>query len=124
MPRFDLEFGYQEVGDSFNPEVGFLSRRGYRKPDARSMTRFRPTDFLNLQEVRPHVNYRGFWGFDGFQETGYAHIDNHWQFRNAYEVHTGMNLTLEGVRDAVRDLSRRRSCRRAPTSTPKRNWCS
>jgi hypothetical protein len=97
-PRFDLSFGYQEVGDEFNPEVGFLSRRGYRKPDAFLMTRFRPDDFLNLQEVRPHVNYRGFWGFDGFQETGYAHIDNHWQFRNAHEVHTGMNLTREGVR--------------------------
>jgi len=99
MPRYDLELGYQEVGDEFNPEVGFLSRRGYRKPDARVLTRFRPKDFLNLQEVRPHVSYRAFWGFDDFQETGYTHIDNHWQFRNAYEVHTGMNLTLEGVRE-------------------------
>jgi Domain of unknown function (DUF5916) len=98
-PRYDLELGYQEVGDQFNPEVGFLSRRGYRKPDARVLTRFRPDDFLNLQEVRPHVSYRGFWGHDGFQETGYIHLDNHWQFRNAYEVHTGMNLTLEGVRE-------------------------
>ncbi len=98
-PRYDLELGYQEVGDQFNPEVGFLSRRGYRKPDARVLTRFRPDDFLNLQEVRPHVSYRGFWGHDGFQETGYMHLDNHWQFRNSYEVHTGMNLTLEGVRE-------------------------
>jgi hypothetical protein len=48
--------------------------------------------------VRPHASYRSFWGFDGFQETGYVHLDNHWQFRNSYEVHTGMNLTLEGVR--------------------------
>ena len=99
VPRYDLELGYQEVGDQFNPEVGFLSRRGYRKPDARVLTRFRPDDFLNLQEVRPHVSYRGFWGHDGFQETGYIHLDNHWQFRNSYEVHTGMNLTLEGVRE-------------------------
>ena len=99
VPRYDLEFGYQEVGDEFNPEVGFLSRRGYRKPDARLLTRFRPKDFLKLQEVRPHVSYRGFWGFDGFQETGYIHLDNHWQFRNSYEVHTGMNLTEEGVRE-------------------------
>jgi hypothetical protein len=98
MPRYDLEFGYQQVGDQFNPEVGFLSRRGYRKPDARIMTRFRPGNVLKLQEVRPHASYRGFWGHDGFQETGYAHIDNHWQFRNSYEMHTGMNLTLEGVR--------------------------
>jgi hypothetical protein len=98
LQRIDIEAGYQEVGERFNPEVGFLSRGGYRKPDLRLMTRFRPKDFLGLHELRPHLTYRSFWGFDGFQETGYTHIDNHWQFRNAYEVHTGMNLTVEGVR--------------------------
>jgi hypothetical protein len=98
VPRYDLEFGYQEVGQGFNPEVGFLSRRGYRKADARIQTRFRPNDFLRLQELRPHVNTRAFFGFDGFQETGYTHIDNHWQFKNSTEVHTGMNVTHEGVR--------------------------
>ena len=98
FPRYDVNLGYQEVGDQFNPEVGFLTRRGYRKPDAMVMTRWRPRDFLRLQEIRPHVSYRGFWGYDGLQETGYTHIDSHWQFRNSYEVHTGMNLTLEGLR--------------------------
>ena len=102
LPLIDLEFGYQEVGERFNPEVGFLSRSGYRKPDARINTRIRPKDFLNLQEVRPHVTYRAFWGFDGFQETSYTHIDNHLQFKNAYEVHTGLNLTTEGVRTPFR----------------------
>ena len=98
QPRFDLNLGYQEVGDRFNPEVGFLSRRGYRKPDASLMTRWRPRDFLHLQEIRPHATYRSFWGHDDFHETGYLHLDSHWQFRNATEIHTGMNLTLEGVR--------------------------
>ena len=41
--------GYQQVGDDFNPEVGFLTRRGYRKPDMRIMTRFRPKDFLGCR---------------------------------------------------------------------------
>ena len=97
-PKWDLDAGYQEVGDFFNPEVGFLTRRGYRKPDVRVMTRFRPKEFIKLQEVRPHATVRGFWGFDGFQETGYAHLDNHWQFKDSTEVHTGMNLTREGLR--------------------------
>ncbi len=97
-PKYDIDAGYQEVGDNFNPEVGFLSRRGYRKPDVRLMTRFRPQDFIKIQELRPHATFRGFWGFDGFQETGYVHLDNHWQFRDSTEVHTGMNLTREGVR--------------------------
>ena len=96
LQRIDVDAGYQEVGENFNPQVGFLSRGGYRKPDVRIMTRFRPKRIF--QELRPHVSYRGYWGFDGFQETGYAHIDNHWQFKDSTEVHTGVNLTQEGVR--------------------------
>ncbi len=96
LQRIDVDAGYQEVGGNFNPEVGFLSRGGYRKPDVRIMTRFRPNRIF--QELRPHVSYRGYWGFDNFQETGYAHIDNHWQFKDSTEVHTGVNLTQEGVR--------------------------
>lgn len=98
LQRIDLEGGYQEVGDQFNPEVGFLSRRGYRKLDGRIMTRFRPKNPFHLQEIRPHSQFRAFWGFDRFQETGFWHIDSHWQFRNSAEVHTGTNITLEGVR--------------------------
>jgi Domain of unknown function (DUF5916)/Carbohydrate family 9 binding domain-like len=97
-PQWDLNVGYQEVGDGFDPQIGFLSRRGYRKPDASLMTRFRPKDFIHIQELRPHATFRGFWGLDGFQESGFLHLDNHWQFRDSTEIHTGMNLTREGVR--------------------------
>ena len=97
VPRFDLELGYQEVGSRFNPEVGFLSRRAYRKPDVRFNTRWRPAGTI-LQELRPHTSYRAFVGFDGFVESVQWHIDNHWQFRNSSEIHTGINLTEEGVR--------------------------
>ena len=97
LQRIDVDAGYQEVGDNFNPQVGFLSRGGYRKPDVRIMTRFRPKSRL-FQELRPHASYRGYWGFDGFQETGFAHVDNHWQFKDSTEVHTGVNFTQEGVR--------------------------
>ena len=98
VPRFDFDIGYQEVAPLFNPEVGFLTRRGYRKPDARLMTRWRPGDFLYLQEIRPHTSYRAFYGFDDLLESMQWHIDSHWQFRNSYEVHTGVNLTEEGLR--------------------------
>jgi hypothetical protein len=98
VPRFDLELGYQEVAPLFNPEVGFLTRRGYRKPDARIMTRWRP-HVLSLQEIRPHTSYRAFYGMDDdLLESMQWHIDNHWQFRNSSEVHTGVNLTEEGLR--------------------------
>ena len=96
LRKLDVDVGYQQVGKDFNPEVGFLTRDGYRKGDVRVMTRFRPKRIF--QELRPHVTVRSFWGFDGFQESGYAHIDNHWQFKDSTEVHTGVNLIQEGVR--------------------------
>ncbi len=89
---------YTEVGDDFNPEVGFLSRSGYRKPNAFIMRRIRPKDWFGLHEIRPHVSYTGHWDFDGFQESGFAHIDSHWEWRNGHEIHTGYNLTREGVK--------------------------
>ena len=96
---WNLDAGYSEVRENFNPEVGFLSRRAFRKWTAGWRYRYRPEDWWNLHELRPHMNYRGYWGFDGFQETGYLHVDNHWEFESGMEIHTGMNFTLEGVRE-------------------------
>jgi len=100
VSRFDLDVAYQEVGAGFNPEVGFVTRRGYRKPSASLMTRWRPENFLAIQELRPHTSYRAFYGFDGLLESMFWHVDNHWQFRNSAEIHTGINVTEEGVRRA------------------------
>lgn len=96
--RWRLSADYTEVGDGFNPEVGFLSRRGFRKPDLLAFRTIRlPENRLGLFELRPHVSYRGFWNHEGFQETGYLHVDNHYEWRSAHEVHTGVNFTREGV---------------------------
>jgi hypothetical protein len=93
-----LNAGFTEVGRHFNPEVGFLTRSGgFRKPELLTLHRFRPRRFLRLQELRPHLSYRGFWNRDGFQETGYLHVDNHWEWQSGHEVHTGINFTREGV---------------------------
>ncbi len=92
-----LNADYTEVGKSFNPEVGFLRRSAFRKPSLLIFKRIRPDDFLGFLELRPHISYRGFWDFNGFQETGYLHIDNHWVWKNGLEIHTGINFTLEGV---------------------------
>ena len=91
---------YTEVGEGFNPEVGFLARSSYRKFDAFALRRIRPKNFWGLHEMRPHVSYRGFWGFDDFQETGFLHVDNHWEWPSGFEIHTGVNFTREGVRES------------------------
>ena len=92
-----LDASYTEVAEDFNPEMGFLQRRVYRKPSFLIFHRFRPSNFLGLHELRPHISYRGYWDFEGFQETGYLHVDNHWEWKSGHEVHTGVNFTREGV---------------------------
>ncbi len=88
---------YTEVGEDFNPEVGFLGRREYRKASAFLMRRIRPDDLWGLLEIRPHASYTGHWKFDGFQESGFLHLDAHWEFKTSAEIHTGHNFTKAGV---------------------------
>jgi hypothetical protein len=98
--KWAYRLGYGQVGEDFNPEVGFLLRSDFRRANAFLMRRIRPKDMWGLLEVRPHASYTGYWDFDGFQESGLLHADIHWEFRNGYEVHTGVNQTYEGVKDA------------------------
>ena len=89
--------GYMEVADNFNPEVGFLRRRGFRKIDAGVFNTYRPTNFLKIQELRPHVTFNGFWNFDGFQETSLLHIHPQIEFNDSSSLSVWWNVTGEGV---------------------------
>ena len=96
--RARLSLGFTEVAPNFNPEVGFLARRSYRRMNASVFTTLRPESFWGVHEFRPHVSHNTVFDFNtGRQETQFTHIDNHIEWRNGYEVHTGMNITREGV---------------------------
>jgi hypothetical protein len=88
---------YTEVGEDFNPEVGFLARTAYRRGEAFAMRRIRPDDLFGLYELRPHVSYTGYWNLDDFHESGFLHADSHFEWRSGFEVHTGVNFIHEGV---------------------------
>ena len=97
--NWSIGFSHAQIGEDFNPEVGFLSRPdGYRKFNGRILRRIRPETLWNLFEIRPHIAYRGFWDLNGFQESGYIHTDSHWEFQTGTEIHTGFNITKEGVK--------------------------
>ncbi|MFQ5792629.1 MAG: DUF5916 domain-containing protein, partial [Acidobacteriota bacterium] len=69
---------YTEVGDAFNPEVGFLRRQDYRNLDTGWFLNIRVPSVSWLRELRPHVTYRGFWNREtGFKESETLHIDSH-----------------------------------------------
>ena len=89
--------GYTQVGAGFNPEVGFLLRTAYHKPEISVLKQVRMNGKYGLLELRPHVTYRSYFNFSGFQETSFLHVDNHWAWVKGFEIHTGINFTTEGV---------------------------
>lgn len=99
-PAWSNNIGYTKVGENFNPEVGFLRRTNYEKAQLLLFNRTRVKDFWGLYEMRPHVSYRGFWDDEGFYESGFLHVDNHWEWHNGIEIHTGVNFLHEGVKEA------------------------
>jgi hypothetical protein len=92
-----LESNYTQVGENFNPEMGFLRRQDFRKMDFSIFHFYRPEDLWGLLEIRPHSSYQSFWNFEGLQETGRLHAGSHWEWRNGWGAETGMNVTKEEV---------------------------
>ncbi len=99
-PEWRGSVSYAEARENFNPEVGFMSRTNYRNFSAFGMRTMRPKALAGLHEIRPHASYSGIWDFDDYKETQYIHVDTHWEWRNGFEIHTGVNFTEEGVQEA------------------------
>ncbi len=96
---FTLTGQVREIGEGFNPEVGFLPRRGYRYYQYHVMYKIRPSW---LREIRPHVswftyNSRKAGVEQGFQESARLHVDSHWEWPSGAQIHTGANLVTEGI---------------------------
>jgi len=68
--------GFTQVGDRFNPEVGFLQRRGYRRFEARSNMRYQPKQWPWIRRISPHVNYSAYVDLQNRLESS----QGHWHF--------------------------------------------
>lgn len=89
-----------QIGDDFNPEVGFMSRPGgYRAYEASFMRLVRKPEWAWFRQWNPHVSYRGFYGLqDGFYQTGYWHIDlTEIEFANSSRFGPEFNISHEGL---------------------------
>ena len=71
---WQISGGYSQVGQDFNPEVGFLPRRGYRRPEFRAFFQPQPKNIEWIRRVSPHVSYNAFYGFDDKLQSSNAHI--------------------------------------------------
>jgi len=97
-----INAGYTEVGEGFNPEVGFLMRSAFKKPEFIVFKQIRLKDFGPLLEVRPHIAHRSYFDFQDRLVSSWTHIDNHWVWPSGFEIHTGVNITSEGVFNAFK----------------------
>ena len=66
--------GYSQVGTNFNPEVGFLPRRGFRRPEFRAFFSPQPKKIEWIRRISPHVSYNAFYGFDKKLQTENWHL--------------------------------------------------
>ena len=88
---------FSEVGDGFNPEVGYLERSSFKKPSFLIFKTIRVNDNSKLLEYRPHISGRYYYDSQGNIVTTYTHIDTHWAWKSGFEVHTGYNIRKEWV---------------------------
>ena len=90
--------GYQENGEDFNPEVGFIRRQGFKKLDGGVFYTWRPEKLFKVQEMQPHITFNRFWDIDtGFIETSLVHMDNFVEFDDSSTAITAWNVRKEGV---------------------------
>ena len=97
-PKWQYNAAYTEVGGGFNPEIGFVDRRAFRRFGAFLQRTHAVADFWGLNEWRPHVAYTGHWDFEGNQESGFLHMDNWMVWKNGADLWTAYNVMYERVR--------------------------
>lgn len=99
VPLWRVTAAFRQVDESFNPEVGFVNRDGYRFSTARVQRNFRFPALTWFRELRPHLLYREFRDLSGFQESGFLHIDSHFEFANgAFFQLPALNWVREGLK--------------------------
>jgi hypothetical protein len=98
--RASLQF--QQFGQNFNPELGFLPRTGHRYYQAFAMYYVRRDSDTGLREIRPHASYFTYRSLkddvpDNFEETGRFHIDAHFEWQNGALFSPAFNWVREGL---------------------------
>ena len=66
--------GYAQVGDRFNPEVGFLQRSGYRQIEGQYNLSYQPKQWPWIRRIQPHFNYRAYTDLDNRFDSSWTHV--------------------------------------------------
>ena len=90
---------FLQVGQQFDPAVGFLNRTGgYRFYDATLMRLVRNEAWPWLKQWNPHVGYMGYYNLDGYYSSGRVHFDvTELELANGGRFGPDVNVYHEGL---------------------------
>lgn len=92
--------GYTQVGERFNPEVGFLRRRGFRQVEGRYNLSYQPTRWPWIRRIQPHANFSVFTNFQNELESS----SGHWHF---FDIQTRTGARFGYLFETQQDRPRR-----------------
>jgi hypothetical protein len=90
---------YSQVGEHFNPEVGFLPRLAYRRVEGRYALSYQPQGSTWIRRFAPHVSYRMTADLENRLETSRGHF-------HFFEIRTNSGARFGYVIDTLQDRPR------------------
>jgi hypothetical protein len=76
QPAWSAGGAYTQVGERFNPEVGFLRRRAYRSLEGRYNLSYQPKQWPWIRRIQPHANVTAYTDLQNRLESS----QGHWHF--------------------------------------------
>jgi hypothetical protein len=92
--------GYSQVGERFNPEVGFLRRRGFRQAEGRYNLSYQPARWPWIRRIQPHANFTVFTNLSNELESS----SGHWHF---FDIQTRTGARFGYLFETQQDRPRR-----------------
>jgi hypothetical protein len=92
--------GYTQVGERFNPEVGFLRRRGFRQGEGRFNLSYQPARWPWIRRIQPHANLSVFTNLQNELESS----SGHWHF---FDIQTRTGARFGYLFETQQDRPRR-----------------
>jgi len=72
-PVWTTAFGYSQVGERFNPEVGFLQRKAYRRVESRYVFQYQPQRWPSIRRLLSSLNYNVYLDLANQLESTFGH---------------------------------------------------
>jgi hypothetical protein len=100
QPAWSAGGAYTQVGERFNPEVGFLRRRAYRSMEGRYNLSYQPKQWPWIRRIQPHANMSVFTDLRNDLESS----SGHWHF---FDIQTRSGARFGYLIESQQDRPRR-----------------